>query len=196
MDMTTTDYLRQLQALLPQGAAWPRDADVVLTSLLCAEADELARIDARAQQLLMESDPRRTSELLDDWERNFGLPDICLTPATTVAERRKRLHQRVVAQGGQSAAYFISLLALLGYPGCTVSEYLPMKANSKCNASLNQGGWRYAFRVNVPLAANVKPLTVAGRCNEPLASWGDPGLLCLLAKEKPAHTNLYLSYGV
>jgi uncharacterized protein YmfQ (DUF2313 family) len=99
-------------------------------------------------------------------------------------------------QGGQSAAFFIGLLEALGYSGCTVIEYTPMKANSKCNAALNQGGWRYAWRINVPQAADVKTMKVNGRCNEPLASWGDPGLMCLLAKYKPAHTILYISYGV
>lgn len=196
MAMTSTDYLRQLQALLPSGAAWTRDDDAGLTRLLLANADELVRVDARAEDLRNEADPRTTSELLDDWERNFGLPDICLTAATTAAERRRRLQQRVSSQGGQSAAFFIALLASLGYLGCTVSEYAPMKAGSKCNASLNQGGWRYAWRVNVPQTADVKTLTTVGRCNEPLASWGDPGLTCLLATKKPAQTSLYISYGV
>lgn len=194
--MTSTDYLQQLQALLPPGAAWPRDDDAALTKLLAAEADELARIDQRAEQLLAECDPRTVSELIDDWERNFGLPDPCLTAAASIAERRKRLLQKVSAQGGQSIAFFISVLTSLGYAGCTVTEFAPMKCSSKCNAALNQGGWPFAWRVKVPQTADVKTLTVAGRCNESLATWGDPGLACLLAAKKPAHTTLSISYGV
>jgi len=196
MGLTALDYRRQLQQLLPPGAAWPRDDDAALTRLLASAAEELARIDGRGDQMLVESDPRATSEMLDDWERNFGLPDPCLTATASAAERRKRLQQKVAWQGGQSAAFFIALLASLGYPGCSVTEYWPMVAGSKCNAALNQGGWRYAWRISVPLAADVKTLTVTGRCSEPLASWGDPGLMCMLAKYKPAHTILYISYGV
>lgn len=51
MALTVDDYLAQLQALLPSGPAWPRDVNADLTKLLMAEADELARIGARAEQL-------------------------------------------------------------------------------------------------------------------------------------------------
>lgn len=196
MALSESDYLQQLQALLPLGAAWTRDDDAALTRYLAAQAKELARIDQRAEDLVNEADPHNTSEMLPDWERNFGLPDECLTAPTSPAERRSRLVQRVTAQGGQSAAFFISLLASLGYLGCSVIEYPPMKASSKCNAALNQGGWRYAWCINVPQAANVKTMKVNGTCRDPLASWGDPGLMCLLAKYKPAHTILNISYGV
>ena len=104
--------------------------------------------------------------------------------------------QRLTYQGGQSAAFFSSFLAALGYPGITVTEFRPMKCNSKCNANLNQGGWRYGWRVSVPIAANKKVMTVRGRCNDPLATWGNPGLDCLLAIHKPAHTRLFVAYGV
>jgi uncharacterized protein YmfQ (DUF2313 family) len=114
----------------------------------------------------------------------------------TVTERRSRVVQKLAFQGGQSAAFFIDLLDSLGYPGCTVTEYRPMRANSGCNAALNQGGWRYAWRINVPAAANVKVMKANGRCDESLAVWGDSGLQCLLSRYKPAHSVLYISYGV
>lgn len=196
MAMTADDYSEQLAALLPHGPAWPRSSEARVQRVLAAVSDELTRIDARVDDLIKENDPRTTSEMLLDWERNFGLPDACLTTAAGVEERRRRLHQRVSWRGGQSAAFFIDLLDSLGYPGSTITEFRPMRANSKCNAALNQGGWRYAWRVNVPVNTDVKRLTVNGRCNEPLASFGDPGLTCLLSKYKPAHTILFVSYGV
>lgn len=196
MGMTAADYKDQLAALLPHGPAWPRiDADWI-QRLLSASAQELARVDARVDDLIKEDDPRTTSEMLPDWERNYGLPDDCLTPAAGADERRRRLHQRVSWRGGQSVAFFVSMLDSLGYPGCTITEFRPMRVNSKCNAPINQGGWRYAWRINVPASVNVKALTVTGRVNEPLAAWGDPGLACLLAKYKPAHTYVFISYEV
>jgi len=156
----------------------------------------LQSMHARAEQLIEEADARTTSELLDDFERVVGLPDPCLDPATSTAERRRRVVQRLTYQGGQSVAFFTSFLAALGYAGITVTEFRPMKCNSKCNAALNQGGWRYGWRVSVPTSAVKKVMTVRGRCNDPLASWGDPGLACLLAVHKPAHTRLFVAYGV
>jgi uncharacterized protein YmfQ (DUF2313 family) len=113
----------------------------------------------------------------------------------TVAERRGRLLQKVAFQGGQSRQYFIDFLAALGYPGATITEYKPFKANSKCNAALNQAGWRYAWLITVPSSSTAARFNAKSRCNEPLARFGDPGLACILAKYKPAHTILYIGYG-
>lgn len=193
---SAADYVEQQQTLLPNGPAWPKETDSTSVRVFAPTAASLAVLHQRLSVLLDEADPRTTKELLVDWERVAGLPDPCLNAPQTLAEHRSRLVQRLTYQGGQSAAYFIGLLASLGYPGCTVVEYLPMRCNSKCNAALNQGGWRYGWRINVPVAVTVKRMTCISRCNEPLAAWGDPGLLCLLATHKPAHTKVFLSYGV
>lgn len=76
--MDAEAYLRQFQAALPVGAAWPRAADATLTQLLAALAGEFARADARSENLVDESDPRGTVELLIDWERAYGLPAPCM----------------------------------------------------------------------------------------------------------------------
>ncbi|AEI76559.1 phage protein [Cupriavidus necator N-1] len=219
MDVTVTHYRQQLLRLLPQGPAWPQDEGDLAVRVLNALALTYLSVHKAAEQLHEESDPRATSALLDDWERNYGLPDLCLTPPVSVADRRARLVRKVVWGGGQSRAFFLGFLSSLGYPiepgdpsgaamdldfvnqsyrtdgYVTITEFRPFRANSKCNAALNQGGWRYAWRVNVPSTATVRAMTAAARCNEPLGSWGDPGLYCLLAQHKPAHTVLYISYG-
>lgn len=195
MDVTVAHYRQQLVRLLPQGPAWPQEDGDLAVRLLEALAKTYLGVHNGADQMPEEADPRTTTLLLDDWEQTFGLPDPCLTPPVTIADRRARLAQKVSWTGGQSRAFFIGLLETLGYPGCTITEFRPFRANSKCNAALNQGGWRYAWRVNVPVAANVRVMKANSRCNEPLASWGDPGLQCLLAQYKPAQTILYISYG-
>ncbi|RAM63226.1 hypothetical protein RB24_18115 [Herbaspirillum rubrisubalbicans] len=195
MAMSAEHYQAQLLELLPSGPVWPRDLDTGLAQLLLAKADELARVDARADQLLEEADPRTTSELLSDWERVAGLPDECMDLAPTPDERRQRLHQKLAWQGGQSVAFFINLLEVLGYPGCTITEFRPFRANSKCNASLNQGGWRFAWRINVPGSVTIRTMNATSPCNAPIRRWGDSSLACILARYRPAHTVLYISYG-
>jgi hypothetical protein len=52
MGMTAADYREQLAGLLPHGPAWPRIDSSWLQKVLAASAEELARIDARADDLV------------------------------------------------------------------------------------------------------------------------------------------------
>lgn len=189
------DYTRQLEQLLPTGPAWPKEGDTPTARAFPPIGASMVAGHQRLNQLIEEADARTTSELLDDFERVVGLPDPCLDPPASTAERRRRVVQRLTYQGGQSAAFFIGMLAALGYPGATIKEYRPFVASSKCSAALNQGGWRFGWTVSVPAGVNVQVMTCVARCNDPLASWGDPGLQCLLAVHKPAHTRLFVGYG-
>ena len=75
--MDSSAYLSQLIGLLPPGDALAREPGSVLERLLSVPAAELARVDGRVEALLLESDPARTAEMLADWERALGLPDVC-----------------------------------------------------------------------------------------------------------------------
>jgi uncharacterized protein YmfQ (DUF2313 family) len=75
--MNASAYLSQLNGLLPPGDALAREPGSVLQRLLAVPAAELARVDGRVEALLTESDPARTTEMLADWERALGLPDVC-----------------------------------------------------------------------------------------------------------------------
>jgi uncharacterized protein YmfQ (DUF2313 family) len=82
-------------------------------------------VDGRAADLLeIESDPRRTIELLPDWERNWGLPDPCFPEQLTIEARQRFLVQRMTMIGGQSRQFFIDVSSQLGY-NITITEYRP-----------------------------------------------------------------------
>jgi uncharacterized protein YmfQ (DUF2313 family) len=115
MGMSADQYREQLQALLPSGAAWPRDAGAVLTATLDALAQEFGRVDARMHNLRDEADPRTAVELLPDYERVHGLPDPCVTDTLTADQRRNALVSKMTSLGGQSPAYFLAVLQRLGY---------------------------------------------------------------------------------
>jgi len=192
MALSTEDYLQQLQALLPQGPAWSREQDTVLTKLLTAFAEEFARVDLRTDNLLNEADPRTTNELLTDWERVAGLPDLCTGIPATIALRRELLVSKLTNVGGQSRQFFIDLAAKLGYT-ITITEFKRFRVNSRVNDPLNDADWTYVWRVNA--AQNtVRKFTVAGRVNEPLASWGNTALECVITRLKPAHTHVQFAY--
>lgn len=193
MALNETDYLHQLQALLPPGPAWPRDDDATLTRLLSALSVELARVDARLAVLVDEADPRDTYELLADWDRVAGLPDTCLAGAAqSTAERRAALVARLTTIGGQTPAYFVALAASLGYT-VTVSEYRPYRVNSAVNDPICSELWIFVWQVNSALDT-VRRFTVQGAVDDPLAAWGNAMLECAISRLKPAHTKVLFAY--
>lgn len=198
MALSANDYLLALQGLLPQGPAWPRADDAPLTELLNGLAQELARIDQRCDDLLEQSDPRTTYEMLADWEGMAGLPDACwaLLGSNPVAARRAALVMRLTGQGGQSAAYFISIANMLGYADASVTEFMPMTCQSVCTAPLNtaSAGWPYLWQINLP-ETRVTVMDCTGACTDSLRDWGDDVLECVIRKNRPAHTTVRFSYG-
>jgi len=191
--MNAAGYLAQLQSLLPPGDLWSRAAGAGLTRLLGGLAEEFARIDGRAQDLLREADPRTTEELLEDFERVAALPDPCVPDVQSIGERRQRLVQKLTGRGGQSRAFFIELAGRLGFT-ITITEYRPFTAISPCTDPINNEPWCHVWRVNAP-AVRIVTMTTASACNEPIRSWGNELLECVLTRVKPAHTHLLFGYG-
>lgn len=188
------DYLQALQALMPRGRVWPRDADATQTKLLAALTKVYERSNLRAIQLLVDSFPETTFELLPEWEDTLGLPDPCAGLAPTVAARRAQVVAKLKALGGQSVAYLIAFAADLGYT-ITITQYVPARAGTlTAGAPLNGSDWAHAWCVNS--AANTVTRAKAGTlaAGEPLAYWGNTVLGCQLAEVSPAHTVLLFSY--
>lgn len=188
------DYLQALQALLPRGHVWPRDADATQTKLVAALARVYERTNLRADQLLSDAFPATTFELLPEWEETLGLPDPCAGPAPTVGARRAQVVARVKAQGGQSVAYLTAFAASLGYT-ITITQYVPARAGLlKAGQPLNGPDWAHAWSVTAP--GNTVTHAQAGTlaAGEPLAYWGNTVLGCELAEVKPAHSTLFFNY--
>lgn len=195
MVLTETDYLRQLQALLPPGPAWPKDDDALLTRLLSGLSEELARVDGRAWQIVEEADPRTVAELFADWERVAGLPDACAVAfggTQTVAQRRAALVGRLATLGGQSPAYFIALAASIGY-AITITEFRAHTVEDDVNYVLYDSAWNFAWQVNAALNT-INEITVDMTVEDPLAAWGKALLECVINRLKPAQTTVLYSY--
>ncbi len=175
MGLTGPDYRRQLQALLPIGAAWPRAVGATLTRFLDAVAEEFARIDLRRNQLFDEADPNTTSELLGDWERVAGLPDNCIGKLRgTQQARRQDLVAKLSATGGATAAYLVAAALEAGFD--IEIEELYGEAN------------QHKFRVVAGETALIFFTADFSFADEPLVDWGNDNLECLINQLKPAHT--------
>ncbi|SMF77486.1 Uncharacterized protein YmfQ in lambdoid prophage, DUF2313 family [Tistlia consotensis] len=197
--MDRAAYLAQLQALLPPGDAWPRDPEAVLTRLLGSGlAGELARIDQRAWDLVVEADPRVTYDLLTDWERVVGEPDSCAGPAEGLELRRRRVVARLTARGGQSRAFMTALAAGMGYE-IEIFEYRPFVAGigrAGLDAANGEASVRHTWRATVlgPRVtwfraalsqAGVDPLARIDRATD---------LECFLHRASPAQSDLIIGY--
>lgn len=169
MGVSVDEYLTQLQALLPIGPAWTREADAALSMQLLAWADEFARLDARDDELIEEADPRTCTELLTDWEQTTGL-----TASGTVAERRAAVEAKLNAQGGISRPYFAELATAMGIV-IDFTRYYPFQVGrSTVGEALTNGDWIYTWQVDGPLAGT----TAESRAD----------LEALFKAEAPAHT--------
>lgn len=156
------DYAQEFQAHLPSGAAWPRTAESVDAQWAQALTQEFERVGDRAEQLLLEMDPRTTVELLPDWERVTGLPE----PGpeglpTTLDGRRAAVVARLLARGGDgpSVPFLTDVIAALGYaPGeITIRRFhrQAFTCESACtdNANEDELGWPYVWEVILRHAA-------------------------------------------
>lgn len=191
---SAADFTAQLVALLPEGAAWPRDPASTLQALMRGLASELARVDARAVDLAAEADPRGTDELIADWERQLGLPDPCAPAVATLDERRAAVVIKLVSPGSQSRAYFIDLASRLGY-AVTLDEFFSEGAAIAGGIPYTGTGWAYTWRVNVDAEVGVTHFRAgSGRAGEPIRAWEIHPLECQVRRSAPAHTRVLFAY--
>lgn len=193
---TAEDYYQQLVALLPPGPAWEVEYQPELHALLQALAPELARVDARAQQLLNESFLDGFHELLPDWERVLDLPDECLGASGTVAERKAMVRMRLVELGGQTPAYYVQLAARLGYPNASVQELRASRCGrTRCGQHL--GTWDAQFMWVLHAGERLAGGSRCGVmvCGERLGSNPSNALVCVIRRAAPAHTLEFVEFG-
>jgi uncharacterized protein YmfQ (DUF2313 family) len=111
MGLNAAAYSRQIKQLFPQGKLWNFESTSVLSKLILAIAAELARIDARGDDLVDEWDPRTTGELIGEWETMLGLE----TDSTDLDIRRLAATGAFIAQGGCTEDYFSQVSSGLGF---------------------------------------------------------------------------------
>jgi uncharacterized protein YmfQ (DUF2313 family) len=177
-----------LKRLLPP-VAYDLNAPV-LSAELEAEGRALDAAQLAADQILIEADPRTTTQLFTDWERIAGLPDSCCSTdsASTLAQRRSRLVEKLTSTGGQSRQYFIDLAAKLGYTDVSISEFHQVSCEDPCDAPLTGADWLFYWQVNVGDYIAIHDMTCEDPSDSPLRSWQSTELQCRINKLKPAHT--------
>lgn len=191
MDLTA-QYRQMLGALLPRGPAWDSD-DLLLTGL----APSLADVHERGDALMLETDPRSVTELMDRYEAISGLPDSCAPSGVqTLQQRRQRLDAKLNLAGGINEDFYLAQLEALGYTGVTITRYNKSQFTcvSDCTDSLYSNEWRYYWQVNMPSATQITPMTAISSCTDSIRAWGDTTAECVLSKLAPSHTYVIFKY--
>ncbi len=112
MARTPHQYQAMIGMLAPPGDAMRAPN---LAQLWLAMGDGLSKLEADAEALLLELDPRTAVHTIGAWEAMTGLPDPHLPLATTLAARRQAVIAQLTWRGGVRKADFINLAAALGY---------------------------------------------------------------------------------
>ncbi|NDO83979.1 hypothetical protein CJP72_25595 [Citrobacter sp. NCU1] len=191
-EQLTQNYQQQLQNLLPRGPAWSED-----DPLLAGLAPAFAAVHQRSNDLIKESDPLQTVEMIDRWEACCGLPDSCSVPGTeTIAQRQQRVNTKVNAVGGITKSYYLQVLSDLGYPDATITTFSGQgfKSTSPCTSALYGYDWNFYWQVNFTETTKVSGMTCKSRCNEAIRIWGDTVAECVINKICPSHTIVLFSY--
>lgn len=188
------EYVRLLRHLLPSGPAWEGESDYLVEGL----APSLGRVHDRAGVLMKELDPGSTVELIDRYEALCGLPDECIPDGTqTLTQRQRRLAAKVNGYGGINEAFYRGQLAALGHGDATITQFqnCAPDAPDSWPEEATADDYRYFWRVNMPVSANIDVMTCSDRCNAFLRTWGDTVAECVIDKLCPSHTTVLFAYG-
>lgn len=131
---------------------------------------------------------------LADWERVLGLPNECAGGlGQTVSERIAAAVAKVRARGGLDRDYLIGVAEGLGYI-VTIEEHAVYTCESPCDYPVYDEPWCYAWTVHAP-ETTIREFVCDSPCDEPLRTWGNRLLECVLTRLKPSHTYIIFAYG-
>ena len=184
---TAVDYLWQFQRLLPRGRVWHRGWGTVQAADLLTLMPTWARLHTRAGEVIAETFPCSVAaEMLPEWEATLGLPDC--EPLDTIQQRQAAVCAKFSMRGGQSVAYFVELAASHGYT-ITMSSIPPSALTMTAlmiRSTTPPGSMPGRYRRTTETYTYFR--TGLSRAEEPLATWGNAQLECLIRMYAPAHT--------
>jgi len=157
LEETTHLYASVLRQLLPVGGYDASPNTEALAVDVYAHAKLLAHADLDAKRLLnvLEGIP---SELIAEYETEYGLPLKCTVNASrTVEERLQILNWVRTSRNVLNRAYLEQLLAIFGVVLIDIVKFKPLLCTAPCNSPVNTEQLRYkAFlRLQYPMNADM-----------------------------------------
>lgn len=195
MSRTASQIHREALSLLPMGIMWPHGTNTLLAAVLEPLAVMLAELEATAEKMMDEVDPRTAVLCLEDFERVLGADPCGRDPsALSLAARQQLAHQRWTGRGGQSVPYFIDLAAKRGVT-ITIEEVHPSRAGAmQAGDELVESPEQFIWRVTIPLGTWVDFEAGAGVAGERLYDFEPSDVECDIMRAKPSHTEVVFTY--
>lgn len=156
LEQTTQLYLSVLRQLLPTGG-YDKAPLTNISDDIYAHAKALAQCDLNAKRLLsvLEAIP---TELLKEYEREYGLPLKCQTNiAQTIEERIALIKWVRNSKNVLNKLYLQQILSIFNVTLIELVTYKPFKCNSACNDQLNTEQLRFKVKLRLqnPVTADM-----------------------------------------
>lgn len=153
---TTQLYATILRQLLPVGG-YDTSPNTVIAQDIYAHAKVLAQCDLDAKRLLtiLEGIP---SELLNEYEQEYGLPLKCTTNvAKSYAERIAIIQWIKNTKNVFNRTYLDQLLGIFGVTIVDLVRFVPFQCTQACDQSLNTEQLRYkvTLKLQQPVQADM-----------------------------------------
>lgn len=157
LEETTKLYEMVLRQLLPVGG-YDRAPNSNIANDIYGHAKALAQCDFDAKRLLnvLDSIP---VELLEEYEKEYGLPLKCQTNVTqTVEERLAIVNWIKNTKNVLNTAYLSQLLSIFNVNLVELVKYRPMQCTAPCNSPVNTDQLRYKvkLRLQSPVEADME----------------------------------------
>lgn len=108
-------YAVQMLKMLPPGKAFTRDPSSNLYKLMYSLAGQIKQVDDTACDLAIDWQPSNTTNFLPEWQASLGLPDRCLTNASSFDDQRNQVVARLTFDGATTKDFVQSFCESLGY---------------------------------------------------------------------------------
>lgn len=148
MAHSVAQWTNAIMAQMPRGVIWQRSTSLDLYKYAQGYAPRLERVEASADNLLLEMRPETTLQLLDEWEEYLGLPECVAEPVSNIEYRRYAVVEKYHRKGGLQAWNVQRLAEDLGFT-VSVDEVFPHHCLRGCTYPLWPQQYRYILRVTV-----------------------------------------------
>jgi uncharacterized protein YmfQ (DUF2313 family) len=199
MSRSTEEAQAGIIANAPRGWAWPHVAagaeESLFEALFRPLAKGLAAVEATAEAMMEEIDPRTANLLLPDFERVLG-PDPCGRDTATMSleQRRQLAHQRWTARGGASIAYFVGLAAKRGVSIEIVENRVSMADAAVAGDELVESPEQFCWTVELTLLGEIVAKVDDAQAGDLLLDIILSDVECDIRRAKPAHTDVAFRY--
>ena len=167
--------------------------DSTLRKILLGLASEWLNFRNKINEVVNEYNLQKTTSLIQEWERFVGIPDSCISVASTIEQRRLNVLLKLAGINATTEKQFKNVASILGYNievsnGVSTSTFpltLPFLLISEASAP---------FTIVITLPSSIKPNGFPLTLPFTLTSQQPAILDCLFNKLKPANTQLFFRY--